>query len=60
MLVDTTGDETVTQDISKATIFTTPSAAATRANMRGWRIWTGWRENGEEYVSRVDCPKDRD
>lgn len=59
MLVDTTGDETVTQDINKATVFATPSAAATRANMLGWRIWTSWRDNGDEYVSRVDCPKDR-
>lgn len=59
MLTDTTSDENITQDINTATVFATPSAAATRANMLGWRIWTGWRENGDEYVSRVDCPKDR-
>ena len=60
MLRDTTSDETVTQDINEATIFTTPQQAATRANMRGWRVWTGWREDGSEYVSRLDCPRDRD
>lgn len=59
MLRDTTGDDTVTQDVNEATLFTNPSIAATRANMRGWRIWTSWREDGSEYVSRVDCPKDR-
>lgn len=59
MLRDTTSDETVTQDVNAATIFLTPQAAATRANMRGWRIWTSWRADGSEYVSRVDCPKDR-
>jgi len=61
MLMDISGDdtETITTDINKATIFRTPQAAATRANMRGWRIWTSWREDGSEYVSRVDCPKDR-
>ena len=60
MLVDITGDETVTGDLHEATVFPTPQAAATRANVRGWRIWTSWREDGSEYVSRVDCPKDRD
>lgn len=59
MLVDTTSDETVTQDVNAATIFRTSQTAATRANMRGWRIWTSWRPDGSEYVSRVDCPKDR-
>lgn len=59
MLLDITGDDTVTQDVNKATLFTSSSAAATRANMRGWRVWTSWREDGSEYVSRFDCPKDR-
>lgn len=58
MLRDTTGDETVTQDINEATIFLTPQQAATRANRRGWRVWTSWREDGSEYVSRLDCPND--
>lgn len=59
MLRDTTGDETVTQDISEATVFLTPQQAATRANMLGWRVWTSWREDGSTFVSRLDCPKDR-
>ncbi len=56
MMKDVSGDDTVTKDIHEATVFRTPQAAATRANMRGWRVWTSWRENGDEYVSRVDCP----
>lgn len=61
MLMDISGDaaETITTDIHEATIFQTPQQAATRANVLGWRIWTSWREDGTEYVSRVDCPKDR-
>jgi len=52
-----TGDSSdVTSDIREATTYRTTSEAATAANMRGWRIWTGWRDNGDEYVSRVDCP----
>lgn len=58
MLRDTTGDETVTQDLREATIFPTQQAAANRASRLGWRIWTGWREDGSSYVSRAECPRD--
>jgi hypothetical protein len=58
MVVD--GDSSrVTTDIREATTYRTPSEAATAANRRDWRIWTGWRENGDEYVSRADCPADK-
>lgn len=59
MLRDTKDGDTVTQDVNAATIFPTEQVAATQANMLGWRIWTGWREDGSEFVSRVDCPQDR-
>lgn len=59
MLIDTTSDETVTHDLNAATVFPTSQAAATRANARGWQVWTSWRNDGTEYVSRVDCPNDR-
>lgn len=59
MLQDTTSDETVTHDIKKATVFLTTPAAAARAIVRGWRIWTGWRDGDTEYITRVVCPRDR-
>jgi hypothetical protein len=58
MLLDTTSDDTVTEDIHAATIFKSEQTAYNRARARGWRIWTSWREDGSEYVSRADCPKD--
>lgn len=59
MLRDTADGDAVTQDVNEAAIFLTIQAAANRASILGWRIWTSWKEDGTEYVSRVDCPQDR-
>ena len=59
MLRATTGDDTPTQDVGEAKLFSSAQVAVQEAHRRGWQVWFGWDDKGNEEVRKIDCPEDR-